>query len=130
MHPSPWYDTPVLALRGAGVARFPTGVVAEVAVAPFAVERDSGGVLRAVADTCLERLVRELTAEGVRVARFPELSEKYHAHGERSVVGPTHEHHLPRAAEPHPVRTRPERTRAGSGEPAPAGLPHRYREAP
>jgi hypothetical protein len=40
------------------------------------VERDSGGVLRAVADTCLERLVRELTVQGVAVARYPELSEK------------------------------------------------------
>lgn len=49
---------------------------ADVAVAPFTVESDSAGVLRAVADTCLERLVRALTDLGVSVARYPELSEK------------------------------------------------------
>ncbi len=48
----------------------------DVAVAPFTVESDSAGVLRAVADTCLERLVRGLTELGVSVARYPELSEK------------------------------------------------------
>lgn len=50
--------------------------VAEVAVAPFVVEKDSGGALRAVADSCLERLVQELAAEGVAVVRQPELSQK------------------------------------------------------
>jgi hypothetical protein len=51
-------------------------VAADVAVAPFSVERDSAGVLRALADTCLERLVRGLTANGIAVARRPQLSEK------------------------------------------------------
>jgi hypothetical protein len=51
-------------------------LTADIAVAPFTVGRDSSGVLRAVADTCLERLVRELTALGITVARYPELSEK------------------------------------------------------
>ena len=51
-------------------------LTADVAVAPFTVERDSSGNLRAVADTCLERLVRGLTAMGIAVARFPELSGK------------------------------------------------------
>jgi hypothetical protein len=51
-------------------------VSAEVAVAPFTVESDSSGVLRAVADTCLQRLVRTLTELHVSVAQLPELSEK------------------------------------------------------
>jgi TolB-like protein len=51
-------------------------VAPDVAVAPFSVERDSAGVLRALADSCLERLVRGLTAEGIAVARHPQLSEK------------------------------------------------------
>ena len=51
-------------------------VAAEVAVAPFTVEPDSSGVLRAVADTCLQRLVRTLTELGVSVTRYPALSEK------------------------------------------------------
>lgn len=50
--------------------------VADIAVAPFTVGRDSSGLLRSVADTCLERLVGELTAMGITVARYPELSEK------------------------------------------------------
>jgi hypothetical protein len=49
---------------------------ADVAVAPLTVESDSAGVLRAAADTCLERLFRGLTGLGVSVARYPELSEK------------------------------------------------------
>lgn len=36
------------------------GFAADVAVAPFTIDRDSAGVLRAVADTCFERLVRGL----------------------------------------------------------------------
>ena len=51
-------------------------VSAEVAVAPFTVELDSAGVLRSVADTCLQRLVRTLTDLRVSVAHYPELSEK------------------------------------------------------
>ncbi len=51
-------------------------LIAEVAVAPFTVGRDSSGMLRSLADTCLERLVRELTAMGITVARNPELTEK------------------------------------------------------
>jgi hypothetical protein len=47
-----------------------------VAVGPFAVERDSAGVLRAVADSCLEHLVRALTAKGIAVDRQKQLSEK------------------------------------------------------
>ena len=58
------------------VPRPRTSFVADVAVAPFTVEGDSAGVLRSVADTCLERLVRGLTAQGVAVARYPDLSEK------------------------------------------------------
>jgi hypothetical protein len=49
---------------------------AEVAVAPFTVESDSSGVLRAVADSCLQQLVRTLTELHVSVAQLPELSEK------------------------------------------------------
>ena len=59
-----------------GFPRPPMNLTAEVAVAPFTVGPDSSGVLRAVADTCLERLVRGLTAAGITVARYPELSEK------------------------------------------------------
>ena len=49
---------------------------AGVAVAPFVVEKDGGGILRAIADSCLERLVRELTVGGIAVVRHPELSQK------------------------------------------------------
>ncbi len=49
---------------------------ADVAVAPFTVERDSAGTLRAVADTCLEHLVGGLKAKGVAVVRHAKLSEK------------------------------------------------------
>jgi hypothetical protein len=49
---------------------------ADLAVAPFTVEHDSGAVLRALADTCLERLVEGLTTKGIAVARHRQLSEK------------------------------------------------------
>jgi len=52
------------------------GFAADVAVAPFTIDRDSAGVLRAVADTCFERLVRGLKAKGVAVAHYSKLSEK------------------------------------------------------
>jgi hypothetical protein len=48
----------------------------QVAVAPFAVERDSAGVLRAAADSCLEHLVRTLAAKGITVDRRTQLTEK------------------------------------------------------
>ncbi len=51
-------------------------LAAAVAVGPFSVERDSAGLLRAVADTCLERLVRGLSAQGLTVVRVPGLSEQ------------------------------------------------------
>ncbi len=63
----------LLSPHGSSPPSFPA---ADIAVAPFIVEGDSAGVLRAVADSCLERLVRELTARGVGVARHPKLSEK------------------------------------------------------
>jgi hypothetical protein len=49
---------------------------AQVAVAPFTVEHDSAGVLRAAADSTLERLARALTTNGVTVAHLRELSDK------------------------------------------------------
>jgi hypothetical protein len=48
----------------------------QVALAPFAVESDSAGILRALADTCLERLARGLTANGIAIARHPRLTDK------------------------------------------------------
>lgn len=48
----------------------------EVAVAPFAVERDSAGSIRAVADKCLDALVAGLKAKGVEVARHAALPEE------------------------------------------------------
>ena len=48
----------------------------EVAVAPFAVERDSAGSTRAVADKCLDALVAGLKARGVEVARHAALPEE------------------------------------------------------
>ena len=48
---------------------------ADIAVAPLRVEGDSAGVLRSLADSCVERLVAELIARGVKVARHPQLSE-------------------------------------------------------
>ena len=67
---------PLWALVPPDSSRPRPGVAADVAVAPFTIDRDSAGVLRAVADTCLERLVRGLKAKGIAVARYPELSEK------------------------------------------------------
>ena len=51
-------------------------VAADVAVATFTVADDGDGVLRAAADSCLERLVRGLKDKGIAVARHPQLSEK------------------------------------------------------
>src|SRR5262245_45561585 len=66
-----------LSLQGSRHAqRSAMSVSADVVVAPFTVESDSAGILRAVGDSCLERLVRGLTQLGVSVARYPELSEK------------------------------------------------------
>jgi hypothetical protein len=48
---------------------------AQVAVAPFSVERDSGGSVRAVADKCLEALAGGLKAKGVEVSRHDRLAE-------------------------------------------------------
>jgi hypothetical protein len=48
----------------------------DVAVAPFTVERDSAGVLRALADSCLERLVHALTEKGIVVSRNSNLTER------------------------------------------------------
>jgi hypothetical protein len=48
---------------------------AQVAVAPFAVQRDSGGSIRAVADKCLEALTGGLKAKGVEVSRHDRLAE-------------------------------------------------------
>jgi hypothetical protein len=48
----------------------------EVAVAPFLVEKDSAGAVRAVADKCLAALVAGLKAKGVVVAEHAQLSEK------------------------------------------------------
>ena len=52
------------------------GAPPRVAVVPLTVERDSAGVLRAAADSCLEHLVRGLTAKGVTVDRLKQLTEK------------------------------------------------------
>jgi hypothetical protein len=49
---------------------------ADVAVAPFAVENDSAGVVRAVADKCLAALVDKLKANRMAVAVHEQLSEK------------------------------------------------------
>jgi hypothetical protein len=67
---------PVATMVSPDVSMRGTTIAADVAVAPFTVDHDSAGVLRSVADTCLERLVRGLTAEGIEVARYPQLSEK------------------------------------------------------
>ena len=48
----------------------------DVALAPFAVVKDSGGTLRSVADACLERLAAGLAAKGIGVVRRPSLDEK------------------------------------------------------
>jgi hypothetical protein len=66
---------PLLAFVSPRVSE-PPPAVADVAVARFSIETDSSGVLRALADTCLERLIRGLTEKGIAVARHPQLSEK------------------------------------------------------
>ena len=48
----------------------------DLAVAPFTVEADSAGIMRAAADTCLDRLVAGLAAKGINVTRHPKLTEK------------------------------------------------------
>ncbi len=50
--------------------------VAEVIVAPFAVDAGSGDALRAAANSCSEQLVAALKLKGVAVARDPQLSQK------------------------------------------------------
>jgi hypothetical protein len=50
--------------------------MADVAVAPFAVESDGDKALRTTGDACLERLVQGLSDLGVAVLRRPELSER------------------------------------------------------
>lgn len=48
---------------------------AQVAVAPFSVERDSGGSVRAVADRCLDALAGGLKTKGIEVSRHDRLAE-------------------------------------------------------
>jgi hypothetical protein len=66
---------PLLAFVSPRTAESPP-LAADIAVAPFRIEADSSGVLRALADTCLERLIKALTEKGIVVARHPQLSEK------------------------------------------------------
>jgi hypothetical protein len=66
----------VMASESSGVSGQTPNTAAQVAVAPFAVEHDSAGVLRAAADSTLERLARTLTEKGVTVLRLKQLSEK------------------------------------------------------
>ncbi|HET8622718.1 MAG TPA: hypothetical protein VFM14_04085 [Gemmatimonadales bacterium] len=47
----------------------------QVAVAPFSVESDSTGAVRAVAEACLDGLVSELRAKGITVVQHAQLSE-------------------------------------------------------
>jgi hypothetical protein len=56
---------PVLA-ASAAPAQHP-GPAGVVVVTPFAVDRDSAGVLRALADTCLAHVVRGLEAQRIKV---------------------------------------------------------------
>ena len=65
----------VLLLVSAGAVQAQTRP-AEVAVAPFAIERDSTGGTRAVADKCLDALVAGLKVKGVEVARHTQLTEE------------------------------------------------------
>jgi hypothetical protein len=51
-------------------------LAADIAVAPFSIEAESSCMLRALADTCLERLINSLTEKGIVVTRHPQLSEK------------------------------------------------------
>jgi hypothetical protein len=48
---------------------------ADVALAPFSVQRDSGGSIRAVADKCLEALAGGLKAKGIEVSQHDRLAE-------------------------------------------------------
>ena len=65
---------PLLAFAGSSAPGSPPRAPAGVAVAPFTVENDSAGVLRDVADRCLERLVAGLAAKGVTVTQRAQLS--------------------------------------------------------
>jgi TolB-like protein len=48
----------------------------EVALAPFAVLKDSTGALRPAADACLDQLATALAAKGIRITRLPALDER------------------------------------------------------
>jgi hypothetical protein len=66
----------VMAPELSGVSGQTPNTAVQVAVAPFTAEHDSAGVVRAAADSTLERLVRALTEKGVAVVRLKQLSEK------------------------------------------------------
>jgi hypothetical protein len=66
---------PVLVFASPKISESPPSA-ADVAVAPFSIGTDSSGVLRATADTCLERLIKGLREKGIAVAHHPQLSEK------------------------------------------------------
>jgi hypothetical protein len=66
----------VLAPSTSGAPARQPSPAADVVVAPFSVDRDSAGVLRALADTCLDHLINGLKTKGIAVERRPELSEK------------------------------------------------------
>lgn len=67
---------PLLALAEAMCRSPAQAQTADVAVAPFAVSGDSGGIARAAADSSLEQLVAGLKAKGITVSRLPNLTEK------------------------------------------------------
>ena len=64
---------PALATSAVPAQQSPPAAV--VIVAPFTVDRDSAGVLRALADTCLAHLVQGLKAQRIEVEHRPQLSE-------------------------------------------------------
>ena len=66
----------VMAFEPPGTSGQTPNTAVQVAVAPFTAEHDSAGVVRAAADSTLERLVRTLTEKGVAVVRLKQLSEK------------------------------------------------------
>jgi hypothetical protein len=65
-----------LAPSPSGAPGWQASPAVDVVVAPFSVDRDSSGVLRALADTCLDHLINGLKTKGIAVERRPQLSEK------------------------------------------------------
>ncbi|MGH7460523.1 MAG: hypothetical protein ACREMA_05790 [Longimicrobiales bacterium] len=67
---------PLLAVLAARTPVTAQARTVDIAIATFTVEADSAGMLRAAADSCLNRLLRGLGVKGIVATRNPRLTEK------------------------------------------------------